>query len=57
MRLHVKEWTSRLAGTGPPATEGMRMLVEFWKSAGVIPEAFHVESVVDSGPITALGGR
>ncbi len=33
------------------------MLVEFWKSAGVIPEAFHVESVVDSGPITALGGR
>ena len=36
-----------------PATEGMRMLVDFWKSAGIIHEAFNVESVVDSGPITA----
>ncbi|MDE2838454.1 MAG: ABC transporter substrate-binding protein [Chloroflexota bacterium] len=40
-----------------PATDGMRMLVEFWKSTGVIPEAFHAESVVDSGPVTAVCGR
>ncbi len=40
-----------------PATEGMRMLVDFWKSAGVIPEAFRVESVVDSGPIAAVCGH
>ena len=39
-----------------PATEGMRMLVDFWKSAGIIPEAFRVESVVDSGPIAAVCG-
>lgn len=37
-----------------PATEGMRMLVDFWKSNGVIPEAFRVESIVDSGPIAAV---
>ena len=40
-----------------PATEGMRMLVDFWKSTGVISEAFRVENVVDSGPITAVCGE
>ena len=40
-----------------PATEGMRMLVDFWKGAGVIPESFRVESVVDSGPIATVCGR
>lgn len=39
-----------------PATEGMRMLVDFWKSAGVVPESFRVESVGDSGPIAAVCG-
>ena len=37
-----------------PATEGMRMLVDFWKGAGIISETFRVESVVDSCPITAV---
>ena len=32
------------------------MLVEFWKGASIIPEAFRVESVVDSGPIAAVCG-
>ena len=39
-----------------PATEGMRMLVDFWRSNGVIPGAFNVESILDSGPITAVCG-
>lgn len=37
-----------------PATEGMRMLVDFWKGAGVISDTFRVESILDSGPITAV---
>ena len=32
------------------------MLVDFWKSNGIIHKAFNVESVVDSGPITAVCG-
>ena len=40
-----------------PATEGMRMLVDFWKGAGLIPKAFDVGSVVDSGPIAAVCGE
>ena len=39
-----------------PATEGMRMLVDFWKGAGIIHDSFRVESVVDSGPITKVCG-
>ena len=39
-----------------PATGGMRMLVDFWKSAGIIPATFDVESVVDPGPITTVCG-
>ncbi len=39
-----------------PATEGMRMLVDFWKGVGIIPEAFRVENIVDSGPIAAVCG-
>ena len=39
-----------------PATEGMRMLVDFWKGAGIVHDSFRVESVVDSGPITAVCG-
>ena len=37
-----------------PATEGMRLLVDFWKGAGIVPDTFRVESVVDSGPIAAV---
>ena len=33
------------------------MLVDFWKRAGVIPESFRIESVVDSGPIAAVCRR
>ena len=36
-----------------PATDGMRMLADFWKRSGVIPATFRVESVVDSAPIAA----
>ena len=33
-----------------PATEGMRMLVDFWKRNGVIPGTFNVESVARLRP-------
>ncbi len=40
-----------------PDTEGMRMLVAFWKRAGVIPEEFNAASVIDSGPIAVVCGE
>ena len=39
-----------------PDTEGMRMLVDFWKRAGVIPPEFDAASIIDSGPITEVCG-
>ena len=40
-----------------PDTKGMQMLVDFWKGAGIIPDAFDAASVVDSGPIVAVCGE
>ena len=39
--------------TPDPATEGMRLLVDFWKANGKLPATFHVEDVVDSAPVLA----
>ena len=39
--------------TPDPATEGMRLLVDFWKASGKLPATFHVEDVVDSAPVLA----
>jgi ABC-type nitrate/sulfonate/bicarbonate transport system substrate-binding protein len=43
--------------TPDPATAGMAMLVDFWKSTGEVPQAFDVASVVDSAPIIAVCGE
>jgi ABC-type nitrate/sulfonate/bicarbonate transport system substrate-binding protein len=40
-----------------PATEGMRKLIAFWKSAGSLPADFTLERVVDSSPVLAVCGE
>jgi ABC-type nitrate/sulfonate/bicarbonate transport system substrate-binding protein len=46
-----------------PATEGMGLLIEFWKANGTLPQSFEVANVVESNPVLAVcetlgnGGR
>lgn len=37
-----------------PATEGMGLLIEFWKANGTLPRSFEVANVVESSPVLAV---
>lgn len=40
-----------------PATEGMRLLIDFWKAGGTLGASFELADVVDSGPVLAVCGE
>ena len=40
-----------------PATEGMQLLIDFWKAKGILSASFALSDVVDSGPVLAVTGR
>ena len=37
-----------------PATEGMQMLIDFWKAKGTLSASFELAEVVDSAPVLAV---
>ena len=39
-----------------PATEGMQLLIDFWKAKGTLSASFALADVVDSGPVLAVTG-
>ncbi|MCH7482813.1 MAG: hypothetical protein IIC31_08320, partial [Chloroflexi bacterium] len=39
-----------------PATEGMQMLIDFWKEKELLSGSFALSDVVDSAPVLAVTG-
>ena len=39
-----------------PATEGMQLLIDFWKAKGTLSASFALADVVDSGPVLGVTG-